>query len=175
MFEKFKKYKEGYAELSNSFLKKGNLPLGPTEVGYWGSSSMTEVYKLFKKIGLGKYKSFVDLGSGDGRVVAVASLFTKSFGIEGDKELCNIANDMMRKLGFSAEFIYANYDDEDLSVYDVIFIFPDKKDNILNEKLKKMKGILVVYGPNFPLDLHKREIYDIDGTLITIYDNKGKI
>ena len=40
-----------------------------TEVGFWGTAACDDVFELFQKINLSKFKNFIDLGSGDGKVV----------------------------------------------------------------------------------------------------------
>ena len=57
---------------------------------FWNASIAGEVYEAFKKIKLNKFKNFLDIGSGDGKVVMIASLFCKNAeGIEIDKSLHN--------------------------------------------------------------------------------------
>ena len=86
-----------YDQYYKSLLQKGRLPLKSTAKGFWGYSIAEEVYELFKKIKLEQYKSFVDLGSGDGKVVLIASLFTKAIGIEIDEELVRKSEEMKAK------------------------------------------------------------------------------
>ena len=40
-----------------------------------GPSGTQDIYDFFVKIKLERYKNFIDLGSGDGKVVLIASLF----------------------------------------------------------------------------------------------------
>ncbi|HII72697.1 TPA: hypothetical protein HA265_08125, partial [Candidatus Woesearchaeota archaeon] len=89
-----------------------------TSHGYWATSNPVHLFELFKKLNLQKHKSFVDLGSGDGIVVAVASLFTKAAGIEVDKELHKDALEMRQKLKLNYTIQNKDYLEEDLSQYD---------------------------------------------------------
>ncbi len=90
MDEHFKIIKQKYDDYQNHLLKKGKLLLKDTGVGYWGITPLQETYELFKRINLGSYKNFIDLGSGDGRIVFLASLFNISAkGIEFDAPLVN--------------------------------------------------------------------------------------
>lgn len=47
-----------------------------TPAGLWTRSDLDEVLELFIQLDLGQYQRMVDLGSGDGRVVCLASCFT---------------------------------------------------------------------------------------------------
>lgn len=140
--------KKMYREYYNGMLQMGKIPYGDTSHGTWGKAIIEEVYELFNKIGLDKYSSFLDLGSGDGCVCAVASLFTKSTGIEGDVKLYQ---DSVRLCdGLNVDLINDDYSDFDLSRFDVIFIFPDVPFfRGLDAKLKDYKGIVIVYGDYF--------------------------
>ncbi len=83
----FENIKQEYDAFYKSFLKKGKIPYYETEKGVWGISVAEYLYEFFKQINLEKYKNFLDLGSGDGKVILIASLFTKATGIEYDKKL----------------------------------------------------------------------------------------
>lgn len=169
-YDQFNKIKKEYNEFTKSFLNQGRLPLGPTTKGYWGASIIEELAKLFKKIDLGKYKNFIDLGSGDGRVVFVASLFTKAYGIEGDKDLYDHSIKMKEKLGRDVEFLNKDYNEIDLSEYDVLFLYPDKRDNKFFNKLKnEVKGLLIVEGVHFNPELKKVDTIEIEGTIFSLY------
>lgn len=174
----FENINKEYHSYYRSLAKKGSMPLRETEVGYWGISVADEVYELFKKINLSKYKNFLDLGSGDGRIVMIASLFTKSAGIEFDKELHNAAVRIAQKLNIKAELFNQDFFRLDLSKYDIIFFFPDKSlPYKLDKKFaKELKGKLIVYGPHFFKThfLKKESVFDIDGTIISIFVNPQK-
>ena len=77
MHKQFAEIKKEYDDFYKSFLRKGKLPLWSTEQGFFGGVIADEVYEAFKKIKLDKNTSFIDLGSGDGKVVLIASLFCK--------------------------------------------------------------------------------------------------
>ena len=137
-----------YDEFYLSFLRKGKVPMGETEVGFWGASITDDIYELFEQIGLEGFNSFLDLGSGDGKVVLIASLFTKAAGIEFDGNLVKVSREMRNTLGLQADLVKGDFMEHDLSQYDVIFINPDKDfSKGLEEKLlNEMKGILIVYN-----------------------------
>ena len=69
-----------YAKLYLNSLKTSQSLSHPTSKGYFGFSDVQTIFELFKKIKLEKYNRFLDLGSGNGCVVAIASLFTKATG-----------------------------------------------------------------------------------------------
>ena len=172
MEKKFKQIQSKYFEENKKLLKKGYLPLGETSKGFWGSAVMSEVFALFKKLNLGKYKNFIDLGSGDGRVAIIASLFTNATGVEGDKDLHEKSLEMKNKLKSNAMFIHGDFLKHDLSQYDVIFCFPDKPLHYgLEEKLlKELKGKFILYGPNiYPVKLKEELKLNIDGTQISVF------
>ncbi|MFO7710377.1 MAG: class I SAM-dependent methyltransferase [Candidatus Woesearchaeota archaeon] len=146
MLHKYLKIKQEYENLLHKRLKEGRLPLKDTGIGYWAITSTDDIYALFRKINLHEYKSFIDLGSGDGRVAAIASIFTKATGIEYDKELHEIAASMPH----SAQLIQGDFMEHDLSAYDIIFINPDKHSVELEEKFhNELNGTLIVFGNEF--------------------------
>ncbi|MEW5911896.1 MAG: hypothetical protein AB1814_05025 [Thermodesulfobacteriota bacterium] len=138
-------------------------PYKVTPVGMWACSRAEEVYDLLLKLRLENCRHFADLGSGDGRVVLLASLFTQATGIEADPELCQAGARMAEKLGLSrARFICADCRSVDLSPYDLLFIYPDKPLDWLEERLPAdWPGRLLVYGPYFrPRRLtHEKTLY----------------
>lgn len=176
MQQKFNKIKQRYDEFHKELLKQGKFSFKSTEKGYWGISVLDDVFELFKRIKLDNYKSFLDLGSGDGRVVLTASLFTKATGIEFDKELHNWSLQLMKelKLTQNAAFLNTDFLQHDLSKYDIIFCFPDQPMSryIEPKLLKELRGRLIVHGPHFhPLQLKKLETMDVNGTFVSVYGN----
>jgi hypothetical protein len=88
----FNQIKKEYDDFYRRLLRSGKLPMRSTEKGFWNASISDEVYETFKRIGLQKFKSFLDIGSGDGKVVLIASLFCRTAeGIEIDNFLHNKA------------------------------------------------------------------------------------
>lgn len=172
MENKFHEIKKEYKSFYNSFLRKGNLPMGDTDVGFWGAAATDDLFELFKKIKLQNFNSFLDLGSGDGKVTAIASLFTKAEGIEYDQDLHNSALKIKKKLGLKTKLTNADFIYHDLSKYDIIFINPDKSfSRGLERKLiKEFKGTLVVYNHIYkPFNLKKGRTFWTDQTPSTLY------
>ncbi len=129
-----------------------------TQKGLWATSVIEEIYQVFVRLKLSNYEHFVDLGSGDGRVVAVASLFTKATGIEIDRELHEIACEIGRDLGLRrAEFILGDFTRIPMFLYDFTYIYPDNP-NILKtiSPGKDQKGRILVGGPHFVPEHWKR-------------------
>jgi len=131
MDNEFQQIKQKYDEFYNFLLKRGQLPIKDTGVGFWGISVGDEIFELFKRIHLEKFKHFIDLGSGDGKVVLIASLFTDATGIEYDKWLHESAVDIQKKLSHiprvsKATFTRKNFTDHSITDYDIVFVNPDK-------------------------------------------------
>ena len=145
---KFQHIREKYDQLFQQGLKKGKLPMRSTDYGFWGTASTFAIYEFFNKINLQDYEHFIDLGSGDGRVVLLASLFTKATGIEGDEELVKMSEQLRDELELDAEFHCGDFMKHDLSKYDLIFVYPDKKfPSEFEEKLaSEVSGDFYVYN-----------------------------
>ena len=112
---KYEELKKKYDQFYESFYNKGQVPVAATPVGIWGAAITEHLKHFFQEIKLNKYKTFLDLGSGDGKVVLIASLFgVKATGVEFDQDLIDHANNFKKKLNLKAEFIQANFFDIDL-------------------------------------------------------------
>ncbi|MBW2997380.1 hypothetical protein KY349_03515 [Candidatus Woesearchaeota archaeon] len=168
--KKFSEIQQLYTKRRSRLILEGSSQRS-TKLGYWAMSNPLHVYELFRKIGLGKFKSFVDLGSGDGIVVAVASLFTKAAGIEVDAELHAAAEEIRQKLDIGCGFKNADYLDEDLSQYDIIFINPDNYFYKLEKNLKEnFRGTIIITDNIFrPLTLSPEKSLSVMGTSYSIY------
>ena len=174
--ERFSHIAEAYASFERELLRSGKLPLRATSRGFWSAAIGKEVFSAFQELGLKNYKKFIDLGSGDGRVVLIASLFVpKAEGIEIDEELHGIAQNMGKKLGSHATFHCKDLYAHDLSPYDVFFISPDApfERGMEGKLLKEMKGDLIVYGNHFhPRFMEKKKSITVNGTLVGVYGRK---
>ena len=163
--KKFGLLKQKYDEFYKSFYTKGSIPVGDTEKGIWGAAITGHIFEFFKKIKLQNYKNFIDLGSGDGKVVLTASLFgVKATGIEFDRDLIKTSIRIRDELGLKAEFLQEDFLKQDLSGYDIIFINPDKgfEYKLENKLLKEMRpeAKLFVYNNIFlPNILKKGKTY----------------
>ena len=66
--------KKEYDLFYNGLLRSGKLPMWGTQKGFWNASITEEVYSAFKKARLDKFSSFLDIGSGDGKIVPTAQI-----------------------------------------------------------------------------------------------------
>lgn len=165
--EKIKKEYDSYqAELlsRHKFLRE-------TSLGYYGSAPADAVFRFFRKIKL--KGNFVDLGSGDGKVVLIASLFARAKGIEVDEGLVKDSKRIAKKLGIKAEFVLGDYLYADIGSYDYLFLNPDGPFPELEKKLRKeMKKTakLVVFGSLYrPLNMVSDKSFVIDGFRLSVY------
>ncbi len=144
----FLKIKEEYEREDREGLRRGQLPMRTTTIGFWGTTNLEDAYHLFTRIGLERFTHLADLGAGDGRVVAVAALFTRATGVEGDHELVEKGKELFQRLGVRAILKEKDYRDENLTSYDAIFMFPDKRyDERMLAKLKReFTGYLFIYN-----------------------------
>ena len=177
MDKAFARIKEEYENFYKSLMKKGRLPMHSTEKGFWNASSSDEIYEAFKKVKLNKFKNFLDIGSGDGKVVLIAALFCKNAeGIEIDDLLHSKAVEMQAKLGFgNAVFHNKDFFEHDFSKYDALFLAPDTPLNrgLENKLLKEMKGKLIHFGRHFhPKSLKKEGSFLVNDNLITVYSRQ---
>ena len=175
--KKFKEIKEEYDRFYKSLLKNGKLPMRSTSLGFWNAAISQEVYNAFKKLNLQKYNSFIDLGSGDGKITLIASLFCKQAeGIEIDEELFEKSLGMKGILNIKNAFFHnKDFFAHSIKDYDVVFVNPDKpmERGLENKLLKELNGKLIVYGHHFhPSQLKSKESFLVDGTLVKVYSRK---
>lgn len=130
-----------------------------------------------------KYKicrSFCDLGSGDGRVVLLASLFNikKAVGIESDLWLHNVSNHIKNHINlehfWKAKFIRNDFSKHNVRGYDYVFVSPDKPFyRGLEEKFQKeLDGKLIVYGHETfqPTTLKCLHRFNLNNELFCVYE-----
>jgi len=142
-------YQDFYQKLKHT---ENSLPYRSTKSGMWATSSAEEIYRGFSHFQLDQYSHMADLGSGDGIVVAIASLFTQATGYEVDEWLYEKSIELWDILKFSkATFLQADFLRADLSGHDLLFLYPDKPFYELEERLHNTwRGRLLVNGPHFP-------------------------
>jgi hypothetical protein len=161
------------------YVKHNKFPVKDTKIGFWGVSPSDDIFNFFKKINLNNFSHIVDLGSGDGKVAMIASLFTHSTGIEYDKWLHEVSIDIKNKLYHvpltkRVRLINGDFMKHNLSNYDIAFINPDKSTKEIKLKLKdEFKGKLVVMG-NHDIHMKEENIFNINGSLFTIYNFSDK-
>ncbi|MBI4439554.1 class I SAM-dependent methyltransferase [Candidatus Woesearchaeota archaeon] len=178
MAVKYESINGSYDSFYRSLLKKGKLPMKDTGKGFWNAADTKTIWQVLEKIG--PHGKFIDLGSGDGKVVLLASNFAKkAVGIEWDSELHSIAVNLAAKLGAkNAEFINGDFNSHFISGYDVVFLNPDKplfRDSVEDKLAGELTGKLVVFGPHFhPNSLKKVDEFFVNDTLIGVYRNHSK-
>ena len=151
MKEKLDLIKKEYDQFDRELREKFFFTVRDTEKGIWSPSSIDVVFELFKRIKLQNKKNVLDIGCGDGRVVLIASLFTKASGTEIDENLVDKGNEIKKRLKLNAKLICGDYFKHDFSKYDIVFTNPDTgfyngmEDKLLNE----MRGTLLVYNNIF--------------------------
>ena len=170
----FAEIKKEYDNFYKNLLRNGKLPLWSTGKGFWGGVVADEIYEAFKRIKLNKYKSFVDLGSGDGKVVLTAALFCdRAVGIELDNELFKKSMEMQLKLNIpNAIFLNNDFYDHSISEFDVAFVYPDMPMHrgLGKKLLNELTGKLIHYGHHFhPENLKAENQFLVNGNLFTIY------
>ncbi len=179
MKQYYQDIKEAYNTFHRTLLKRGQFPWKDTSIGYWGVSVSDEVFELFKKIKLENFNHLVDIGSGDGRVVMIASLFTNATGIEFDPWLVNCSKVIKSKLNHvphiaNTTFIQKDFMKHDLGEFDAIYWNPDKpmSTGIERKLIREMKGKLIVHGTfHHPRFLKKESTHDIQGTYFSVFSN----
>ncbi len=170
----FKQIKKEYDDFYRNLLRNGKLPLWSTGKGFWGGVIADEVYEAFKRINLHNHTSFIDLGSGDGKVVLTAALFCKrAVGVEIDNELYQKSLEMQRKLNIPNAIFYNNdFHEHNISEYDVVFVYPDSPMHRGLEKklLNELTGKVLHYGYHFhPQNLRVEDKFLVNGNLFTVY------
>ncbi len=172
----FSEIKKEYGNFYRSILRKGKLPMWSTEKGFWNAAIADEVYEAFKKIRLLEFKNFLDIGSGDGKVVLIAALFCENAeGVEIDAFLHNKALEIKNKLKIeNSAFHNKDLFQHDFSKYDILFLSPDTplERGLEDKLLKEMKGKLVHYGHHFhPRFLKKEKSFLVNENLVSLYSN----
>lgn len=167
---RFSKIKSLYKDYYRTFYTRGDIPLRDTKLGMWGVSSAQDVFEIFQKLAIDD--DFIDLGSGDGKVVLIASLFADSVsGVECDEELVNASKEFADKLGIDAEFILNDYLSLDLSGYDWLFLNPDHKlDELENKLLRELNGKVIVHSNLYQFKrLKKVNEFAVSGIKVIVY------
>lgn len=151
-----------------------------TEKGIFGAMTCDRTFAFFERIDLWRYSHFIDIGSGDGRVVLIASLFTNAEGIEIDEGLCAEAEKIRDTLEIDsdkAKIMCKDLYDHDFSKYQIIFINPDQGwHKGLEEKLlREMHDDAILYVNNevfMPKKFKKGPKLWFDGVPIIEYRKK---
>jgi hypothetical protein len=173
----FLEIKKAYFGYYRDLLSEGKLNCRDTGIGFWGCSSADAAHAFFSEMGLDGFRNFIDLGSGDGVVAAIAGLFTDSTGVEFDMDLHSVACGMKERLGLKHRLLNCDFNQVDISGYDIVYVNPDTSFSRGLEKkiLHELKGTLVVYNNIFHPDfLIKGKTFWHDQVPITLFTNPRK-
>jgi RNA polymerase sigma factor (sigma-70 family) len=137
--------------------KEGIIPFQTTMGGgIFLGSDLETVAKIFEKIKLKEGMKFLDVGSGDGRVVLLAALFgAQASGVEQDKRFIKLVQ-MSSKQAAEEKIInpqlidwqYKNVMDMDISDFDIIFLYEGglsvHKEDIEEKVIREAKDSVLV-------------------------------
>ncbi|MBL7056405.1 class I SAM-dependent methyltransferase [Candidatus Woesearchaeota archaeon] len=170
----FSEIKNEYDSYYNELLRNGNLPLRSTGKGFWGHVPAIDIYEAFSKLKLHRHKTFIDLGSGDGKAVLIASLFCKrAVGIESDNELFKKSMEMQNRLKLSNTIFFNNdFYDHNVAGFDIVFSYPDEPmhRNLEKKLSNELTGRLLHCGHHFhPESFSKEKSILVNGTAFTLY------
>jgi|TARA_Y100000031_G_C8188611_1_gene370246 16S rRNA G966 N2-methylase RsmD len=170
----FNEIKKEYDTFYQNLLSRGKLPLRSTGQGFWGHVPAADIFEAFKKLELHKHRTFVDLGSGDGKVVLIASLFCKrAVGIEMDNKLFKKSLEIQKNLGIKNTVFFNNdFYEHSVNGFDAVFTYPDEPMHRGLEKklLNELTGKLIHCGHHFhPENMIKQSEVMVNGTRMTIY------
>lgn len=152
--------------------KLGNI-VRNTKKGIFGTSDLKVMNKFFEDISLTTKKHFLDIGSGDGRVVILASEYTKASGIEIDEELIKESKEHNIILETKAEFLCQDYEGYSYEAVDIIFSFADHffSEKFIEKLKKEFSGTLYVYeGVFLPENIKKGKTFWIGQNKIISYE-----
>jgi len=147
MKSEFERIKEYFDELDSSHQESNKKLVYSTEKGIFGTSDLEVVYEFFKKIKPNPTDVFIDIGSGDGRVVLIASLFCHAIGVEFDKNLVQNSKEHANNLGKEVEFLCEDYEEFDYSQANIIYSYADHffTPSFIERLKEEFKGQLYVY------------------------------
>lgn len=123
-----------------------------TEKGIFGVSNLERVEEFLDQIET--KGTFLDLGSGDGRVaILAAKYFDNVIGIEFDEHLVKKSKKHAQTCDSDAIFLCQDYETYDFSKVDVLFSYADHafSEAFVNKLIKEFDGIIYIYeGVYFP-------------------------
>jgi hypothetical protein len=155
----FRKAKTAYQDFYKRLkVFEDRPPYRSTKSGMWATSTAEEVYRGFCHFQLDQYSHMADLGSGDGIVVVIASLFTQATGYEIDEWLYQKSIEFWHSLNLSkAIFLREDFLQANLRGHDLLYLYTDKPFYELEEwLLTTWRGRLLVNGPHFPPHYFRR-------------------
>lgn len=176
MERKFNLIREHYSRQDIELITKKGSRVFNTSHGIFGVSDLAEMFSFFQEVGaLGE--RIIDLGSGDGRIALLASLFGPTTGIEVDKDLHNIAVKTREELIEHipelerCRLVNGDYTEADLSGYTLFFTYADHGwTEDFENRLKASGGMLYSYQNIFtPKTIKKGKTIWVGQTPIVSY------
>jgi len=154
--QRFQEIKRFYEKQDQLLLKKQIMLGFDTGIGFWAPTDLDDLVILFKKLFSKKeHQNFCDLGSGDGRVCLVASLF-------GFKNIIGIEQDMdLHKKGLEAKKLLPKNNHTEVKLLKTDFTKLDD-----SKKFDKQGYFFIAPDKPFFRDLESSIKYDLKGTLI---------
>lgn len=158
--------KSVFADIEKERQRKKEPHFRKTSLGFWGTSNIDDLFVFFSKVHLDDYRHFFDMGSGDGRMVFVASLFTKATGIEIDDDLFGqsewIKAELLAQGAFeegSCTFIKDDFMKHSFAPYDFLMAYYDKLFTLeLEHKIEKeFRGDFYLYNNIYTPHFLKKE------------------
>ena len=130
-----------------------------TEKGSFGPTDLIDInecFGIFIKPGM----AFLDLGSGDGRVIFLAALYgANATGIEYNETLYKISTEAAKELSKSLKikninFIKGDYFAYDFSKYDIFYLFGENISELEKKLSREMKknSLLITYEEGAPFN-----------------------
>ncbi|MGE0793700.1 MAG: methyltransferase domain-containing protein, partial [Candidatus Woesearchaeota archaeon] len=168
-FMKFLELKQFFDKQDEEY-KSSNKYVFKTSKGIFGVSDLEILNEFFQKINL--QGNFLDLGSGDGRVVFLASLFCNASGVEFEKSLIDLSEKYKKELNLSCNFICDDFNNIDFSKFDVLFSYSDNffSKEFVNKLKNEFKGKLYIYQGVFLPELKKGKTIWIKQTPIISFE-----
>lgn len=178
--KQFQKILKAYEELEKELKTSGRGLVWNTKKGIFGAVQCKRLFELFKRIQLQQYKRFLDIGSGDGRAVLIASLFTDATGIECDEGLVEMGKKIQKQLKLKGNLICRDFYQLDFASYDLLFVNPDQGfhkglEQKLSTEMKDHAILLVNNNIFLPEKLTKERMIWIDQIPVGIFRKNNKL
>ena len=175
--QKFAEILKAYQALEAKIKQEKGTLVWDTKKGIFGAATCERLFAFFERVGLDQYENFLDIGSGDGRAVLIASLFTKASGVEIDEALVEHGKKIQEKLGLDATFVCDDFKTVDFSKFSFLFVNPDQgfHKGLEPKLLKEMSKDAVLWSNNnifLPEKLKRERAIWIEQIPIIEYKNK---
>ena len=139
---------------------------GPEHRTYQADTSYSYIQRIYQILAPFRLKSFLDLGSGNGRILFYGALLypnIKFHGIELIPERVSFCRQLSQKMGLSVNFVNGNVFKEDLPVVECICLinsfFPSMMPQMISQlkKLAAIKPFLLVSASTCNIIISKQD------------------